>query len=103
MNAQSKYQHKRYLENIASGICTYCYKRPAAPGKRLCQECSQRIADRRRTAKHIEAPSKWPTGWCYICGDQTDPGRKLCIKHRKVNWRGMNDETTADREAVQTT
>lgn len=100
---QRAYQRKRYLANVAAGICTYCCKRPAAPGKRICPECSQRLAERRRNKHIIEAPKKWPAGWCYVCGEPTDPGRKLCIRHRKVNWRGMNNATSTDTEAVQTT
>lgn len=42
-------QAKRQEAARRDGQCASCYKVPATPGKRSCEECRQRIAERRRT------------------------------------------------------
>lgn len=67
-----------YIERKAQGICIWCGL-PAVPGKTLCESCLKEARDR-INKNRLPIPSKWPTGYCYICCEAA-PGRKLCKKH----------------------
>ena len=47
-------QREQRAQRIAAGICTECGKRPANPGKRMCERCRQMRNDSTRKYKIIK-------------------------------------------------
>lgn len=84
----SRLRHERFMK----GLCVRCGKNPPIPGVKYCEECQKKYADYSREyqkRKRIRAqggeirmvPKRWPTGWCFVCGEETE-GSKLCEKHK---------------------
>ena len=78
-----KWMAARYQQRKAAGICVVCGK-PSRPGLAKCEECAKK-ENAWHKADYVDpsVPRAWPTGWCCICCEPTDPDRKLCEKHRK--------------------
>lgn len=59
----------KYYRLKVEGICTYCKRRPADPGKTKCNACLAKIRNRRNAKREdIERSERPSYGICYICG-----------------------------------
>lgn len=90
--AIKNYQTRKREERKAAGVCTICGKAPAVDGLTYCQECREKEAERYKMQKRSERAqliaSKWPAGWCCVCGGEAPKGKKYCDAHKpkKEEW-----------------
>lgn len=84
---------------VADGRCYECRKRPARPGLRRCQVCTDRNRQRRRDTAG--------QGTCYnLCGRPRAPGRARCAecldkaKRATQTWRAARAANTSLTSAV---
>jgi hypothetical protein len=68
-------------ERAAAGLCTYCGKRMAPPGRSTCIICSTKQKERNRQ-REIERGMNWPrgaNGYCWQCNKRMAiEGKRLC-------------------------
>jgi hypothetical protein len=68
-------------ERAAAGLCTYCGKRMAPPGRNTCITCSTKQKERNRQ-REIERGMNWPrgaNGYCWQCNKRMAiEGKRLC-------------------------
>jgi len=73
-------KYKLYHERKEQGICTYCGKRQAEPGRSKCTYCLARFADKKQA--HYETVSqkqeRIDNHLCVWCGKPLDRVGKLC-------------------------
>lgn len=97
-------RHDRFMK----GLCVRCGKQPPIHGRKYCTECRKKYADYSREyqrRKRIKAqggevrmvPRRWPTGWCYVCGEAVE-GRKLCEKHKDWTHGDITVKAEDDKE-----
>lgn len=64
------------------GLCERCGKRAAKPGRKLCETCMKKMADKNRDKK-IANGMNWPrgdNGICWNCNrENAIPGKRLCV------------------------
>ena len=76
-------QHSKAIreQRAAAGLCTYCGKRMAPPGRSTCITCSTKQKERNRQ-RDIDKGMNWPrgaNGYCWICNKRMAiEGRRLC-------------------------
>lgn len=91
-----KYLRELYRWYKDHGICTYCKRVPAEPGRTQCKACTKRIKARRDRQdpgreKRNARTNAWrermkAEGRCVNCGSPAVPGRthcKACAKKQK--------------------
>lgn len=72
------------------GLCDWCGKRPAEPGKTKCKVCAakMRLAKHNSDLKHGKLKQYRERGLCLHCGAEREPGKMYCPecmeKKRKV-------------------
>lgn len=73
-------QRNKIAQLKSLGICLYCAKVPARPGKRMCKECSSKNGPLKKYQKNrrIDSISK---GLCYVC--RKDPFMKSTEEYVK--------------------
>ncbi len=82
------YRRKRIRDARNRGLCSYCLRRKARPGKTTCKPCGKGRSDyatRRRNGQ----------GKCQRCGEQRKPGSVMCEIHlaqRRAEHRALKVE-----------
>lgn len=80
-----KYIKDRREECASNGICTRCQKRSAAIGKKSCKVCLEKARSKyTRSTKDISRFERSAYGLCYLCGNSSKDGYKLCEKHYEM-------------------
>ena len=90
----------KYYKLKEQGICTYCKKNPATPGKTKCEKCLAKIRNRRNN-RNIDIPrsERVSFGLCYICGKkQIVPGHSVCADCYQIRLNSMNKCISSRKE-----
>ena len=90
-NQKSRIRSKERRERLqGQGLCDWCGKRPAEPGKTKCKVCAakMRLAKHNSNLKHGKLKQYRERGLCLHCGAEREPGKMYCPecmeKKRKV-------------------
>ena len=82
---------EKYYNLKARGICVYCKKRPAIPGKTKCSKCIAKIRSRKNANKSdIPRSERVSYGICYICGkNRVIKDHGVCENCYKIRLQAM--------------
>lgn len=71
-------EKRRYADAVSSGLCGFCRKVAALPGRKMCATCvKERNAFTRQNHKRRRAEFA-ALGLCGKCGDPPAPGKQTC-------------------------
>lgn len=82
----------KYYKMKERGICVYCKKRQAVPGKTKCHQCLTKIRVKRdANRKDIARSERISYGICYICGKKNAmSGHGVCEDCYKVRIQAIS-------------
>lgn len=82
----------KYHRLKEQGICVYCKKRPAVPGKTKCAKCLAKIKSRRESQRSgLARCERVSYGICYICGKKDVlPDHGVCEHCYKTRLQAIN-------------
>lgn len=68
------------------GLCIECGKRPPKKGIATCEWCREKANARKREKyEPLTKRKQWiENGLCFLCGDECDPGYKVCKRHHQI-------------------
>ena len=87
-----EYSRNLYKERIEQGICPRCGKRKVAYGRKKCQICLNKDAERHREKsykKRNERDYRIENHLCWYCGEPAMENKKICLScHERCTENG---------------